>query len=238
METPIRKYKIKDVDFIITADTIIESASKKQPFLVKKRANWTPDFFEEIKQLIEKATQNHLGVDSAKKLRDATQTVYTIANQANRLLAELKVQIEEDFKDNKTQKLEILNNLGFTAYNTAAKTGDQEAMINLLYQYKKNLTPDLAIAIVSKGTAQQTLDEISTLADQLKTANVFQESNKGERKEVTAQAINDFNTIYDKIISIARIASKLYSEDKASSDQFSFSKVAKTLNFSKSKTTS
>jgi plasmid maintenance system antidote protein VapI len=238
METPIRKYKVKDVDFIITADTIIDAAIKKQPFLVTKRATWSVDFFKEIKQLIEKATQDHLGVDSSKKLRDASQTVYTIVNQAKVLLAELKVQIEEDFKDNKTQQQEILNNLGFTSYNTAAKTGDQEAMINLLYQYKKNLTPELANTIVSKGTAQQTLDEINTLADQLKTANVFQESNKGERKEVTAQAINDYNAIYDKVISIARIASKLYSKDKASSDQFSFNKVAKTLNFSKSKTIS
>ena len=62
---------------------------------------------------------------------------------------------------------------------------------------------------------------------------MFQEGKKGTRKELTAAAIIEFNIIYDKIISITRIATKFYKNDKAKTDQFSFTKVAKNINNTK-----
>ncbi len=234
MENPQRMYKIKDVDFIITADTIINSTINNQAFLQTKRATWTLPFFEAIKTQIDQATQDHLGVDSAKELRDATQIVYTITSAALHDLAELKVQIEEDFKNNPTQQKEILNTLGFKNYFFNARKGDQEALIDLLYQFKTNLSQQLNDEIVAKGTAQETIDAVIDQANALKDADVFQEGKKGTRKEITAAAITEFNNIYDKIISIARISAKLFKTDKAKSDQFSFSNVSKTINKQKS----
>ena len=230
METPKTNYNVKSVDFLIASDTIIDSAIANQEFLVTKRANWTLLFFQAIKTQIDKAIQDHLGVDGAKQLRAASQIVYTIVAKAIIELAEIKVQIEEDFKDNPTQKVEILNTLGFTPYFFDARKGDQEALINLLFQFKTNLTRPLNDEIVAKGTAQATLDAIINSADALKDADVIQEGKKGTKKEITAEAINEFNNIYDKIISITRIATKFFKNDKAKSDQFSFAKVSKNIN--------
>ena len=233
METPKTKYNVKSVDFLIASDTIVDSAIANQEFLVTKRANWTLLFFLAIKTQIDKAIQDHLGVDGAKQLRESTQIVYAIVANALTELAEIKVQIEEDFKDNPTQKVEILNTLGFTPYFFNARKGDQEALINLLYQFKKNLTQQLNDEIVAKGTAQATLDAVITRADALKQADVIQEGKKGTKKEITAEAIKEFNNIYDKIISITRIATKFFKNDKAKSDQFSFDKVSKNINNTK-----
>lgn len=233
MTTITRNYSTKDVDFLITADTIINSAIANQPFLETKRSIWKPAFFQDIKTQINNAIETYLGVDSAKALRDASQVVYAIVTPANAILAEVKVQIEEDFKDTPTQKNEILNNLGYTSYFGEARRGDQEGLINLLYQFKTNLSPELTTTIVNKGTAQASLDEIISYADQLKNANVTQEGAKGTRKEITNEAIIEFNNIYDKIISIARIASKFYKNNKPLADQFSFVKVAKNINNTK-----
>ena len=233
MTTITRNYSTKDVDFLITADTIINSAIANQPFLETKRSIWKPAFFQDIKTQINNAIETYLGVDSAKALRDASQIVYAIVTPANAILAEVKVQIEEDFKDTPTQKNEILNNLGYTSYFGEARRGDQEGLINLLYQFKTNLSPELTTTIVNKGTAQASLDEIISYADQLKNANVTQEGAKGTRKEITNEAIIEFNNIYDKIISIARIASKFYKNNKPLADQFSFVKVAKNINNTK-----
>jgi hypothetical protein len=237
MTIPVRKYSTKDVDFLITSDTIINSAIANQPFLATKRSTWTVSYFQDIETQIENAIQTYLGIDNAKQLRDASQTVYAIVTPANTILSEVKVQIEEDFKDTPTQKTEILNTLGYTTYFASARRGDQEGLINLLYQFKTNLTPQLATTIVNKGTAQASLDEIISYADQLKNANVIQESAKGTRKEITAEAITEFNAIYDKIISIARIATKFYKDNKPLADQFSFTKVAKNINNTKKPTT-
>ncbi|MGV9003447.1 hypothetical protein [Flavobacterium sp.] len=231
METPQRKFKVKAVDFIIAADTIIDSAIANQPFLETKRANWTMPFFQAIKQQIDDATQSYLGMDSARELRLATQQVYTIQGNALTELAELKVQIEEDFKDIPTQKKEILNTLGFTAHIFNARKGDQEALIDLLFQFKTNLSSELNDTLVEKGIAQASIDKAIDFADQLRVADVRQEGKKATRKELTAEAITELNIIYEKIISICRISAKFFKVDKAKSDQFSFAKVAKAINY-------
>ena len=62
--------------------------------------------------------------------------VLTLQSQALKDLAEFKVQIEQDFKNTLVQKTEILTQLGFTTYHKSAQKGDQEGLVNLLFQFK------------------------------------------------------------------------------------------------------
>ena len=230
MTAPARKFKAKAVDFIIASDTILDSAIANKTFLQSKRSTWADPFFQDIKAQINDATQTYLGMDSAVALRQSTKSVYIIVATAYADLAEVKVQIEEDFKDNPSQKNEILTTLGFTTYFVAAQNKDQESLINLLFRFKTNLTPVLSAEIVAKGTAQASLDNIIAYADQLKDADVSQEGNKAQRQVLTADAIIEFNDIYSKVISITRIAAKFYKNNPALSDQFSFTKVVSRMN--------
>jgi hypothetical protein len=230
MTTPARKFKSKAVDLIIASDTILDSAIANKTFLQSKRSTWADPFFQDIKTQIDLATQTYLGMDTAQTLRQSTQQIYNIVATAYADLAEVKVQIEEDFKDDQIQKNEILNSLGYTPYFATARNKDQEALINLLFQFKTNLSPILAAKIVAKGTAQASLDSIIAYADQLKDADISQEGNKAQRKVMTEEAITEFNNIYDKVISITRIAAKFYKNNPVLSDQFSFSKVVSRMN--------
>lgn len=230
MAPTTRIYKVKDVDMLVTSSTITETAIRNKDFLQTKRSTWADPYFEDFKNRINTATQTHLGVDSAKDLRQATQSITLIQNQSLQNLAELKVQITEDFKSDKPRRDEILKQLGFTEFHKNSQNGDQEALIQLLFQFKKNLTAGLQDEIVTKGTAKAVLDTITGYADTLKNANVSQESFKGMRKTITAAAINEFNAIYDQVISICKIAAKFFKDKADMKDQFSFSKVSKTLN--------
>lgn len=226
-----RIYNVKDVDMLLTIDTIIDSAIENKGFLQSKRSTWADPYFENIKQQIDIVIQKHLGVDSAKELRAATNVVKTIQAKALIDLAEIKVQIEQDFKTTPDRKLEILTQLGFTNYyKPAAASKDQEALINLLYQYKTNLTPELKAEIVSKGTAEAALNVIIDYADTLKNANVTQEGNKGTRKEITNEALQAFNEIFSTVTSIAIIAAKFFKGNQIKKDLFSFNKISKALN--------
>ena len=141
------------------------------------------------------------------------------------------MQIEQDFKATPDRKTEILTQLGFNSYfKLATSSRDQEALIDLLFQYKTNLTPELKTEIVDKGTAEAALDNITDYADTLKNANVSQEGDKGTRKEITNEAIQAFNGVYNSVSSIAIIAAKFYKADPAKKDLFSFNKVSKALN--------
>ena len=201
-------------------------------FLQAKRSTWADPFFEDLKTNIQTTTKTYLGKDAAKDMRQATQIVLSIQANALTDLAELKVQIEQDFKNNPIQKSEILTQLGFSNYHKSAQKGDQEALINFLFQFKNNLTPILSTLIVTKGTAQTTLNTIVQYADTLKDANITQETYKGTRKEITAEAISAFNLIYNQVISIAKISQNFFKTDKNKQAQFSFSKVSATLNSS------
>jgi len=230
METVTRNYSVKDVDMLVTASTIVESAIANKTFLQSQRSTWADPFFDNLKQQIETATQTHLGVDSAKDMRGATQALLAIQKQATKDLALCKVQVEEDFKKDTTRRTEIFKQLGFTEFLKKAQTGDQEALIQLLYQFKKNCTPDLQAEIVEKGTSKTTLATIITYADNLIAANVTQEGFKASRKTVTAEGITAFNEIFDQVMTICKISAKFYLNNPAVKDQFSFSKVSKTLN--------
>ena len=228
-----RNYKCKDVEMLITAATINDSAIKNKTFLQSKRANWADPFFEDFKDQIDQTIEDYLGLDSAKQLRDSTKIVLEIQANAMKDLAELKTQIDADFKSNPAQRTEILTTLGFNTYYTAVKNKDQEALVNLLFQFKTNLTPEVRTKIIDQGTAPATLDTIILYAEELKNANITQEGNKGARKEITAEAVTAFNAIYDKVINIAVISAKFYKDKPELKDQFSFTKVKNKLNLTK-----
>jgi hypothetical protein len=237
MTTNARKYNVKDVEMLTIAGTIVENAIANKTTLQAKRSTWGDPFFETLKTKIETTTDTYLGKDVAKDMRQATQIVHSIQVQALSDLSEFKTQVEQDFKKDPVQKTEILKELGFALYHKTAQAGNQEALVNLLYQFKKNLTPALATEIVALGTAQATIDNIIGYANTLKTANVNQETYKGSKKEVTAEAIIAFNELYDQVISIARIASNFYKTEKTKQQLFSFTKVSANLSGKSTKPT-
>ena len=227
--TITRAYNGKDIDMLTSCATIIEHAIEHKPFLLAKRANWTDPFFPNIQTRIENAFSNILGIDNAQQMREATQVVTGIQTNALKDLAEFKVQVMEDFKNNKTRLDEILTRLNFTANHKAAQSKDQEALIQLLLTFKQNMTPALQTEITNAGTAAALITAIIGYADVLKASNVTQETMKGDRKVVSQAGVKEFNEIYKQVISIAKISAKFFKDDKALKEKFSFAKIKSNL---------
>lgn len=235
--TITRNYKKKDIEMLTAIEVIIDNAIANKVFLQSKRTTWADPFFDNIKTQIQTTADTHLGRDAARNMRLASQTVYTIQATALTNLSELKIQIEQDYKQQPTDKTEILTNLGFTTYHKQSQNGDQEALVNQLFQYKTNLTPTLKAELIAKGIAEITLDAITAQAQSLKDTNISQETFKGTRKEITNEAITAFNQIYDTVISIANISKNFYKTDPIKKQQFSFTKVTANLNSQSTTTT-
>lgn len=229
MTSTHRDYRTKDVDMLIASATIIQSAIAEKDFLQAKRPAWADPFFDDIKERIDDAIANILGIDSAKDLRQATQAILAIEASALRDLAEAKIQISEDFKSDKTRRDELLHQLGYVTFHKAAQSGDQEALISLLFRFMANLTPEVKTEITAAGTAATLLDAITAYADQLKDANISQETFKGSRKTITADALGELNAIYSQVISICKIAANLFKDKPHLRDQFSFTAVSSLL---------
>jgi hypothetical protein len=224
-----RMYKGKDVEMLMSVSTLLETAIANQDFLVLKRSIWAPPFFDNLKNRVDTIFKTHLGIDSAKDMRQSTLALLGIQKNAIKDLALVKVQVEEDFKKDKPRQTEILKQLGFTAHLKDVQNKDQEALITLLYMFKNNL-PGLRAEIEAKGTDKNSLDTIVAYADTLKNANVSQETFKSSKKTITADALADFNGIYSDVISVCKIAAKLFADKPHLKEQFSYSKVLKALN--------
>jgi hypothetical protein len=221
-----RKYNCSDVVLLTTAATVVENAIFNKSDLIAKRSTWADPFFADLGLRIDSLTKKYIGVDSAKSLRNATIALKEIQLKSLTKLGDVKAQIEADFVKEPTTQKELLTSLGFTAYYTQAADKNQEATVNLLFQFKQNMTVATKTKITAKGTAAATIDEIVSYADTLNDANITQETFKSNRPNITEEAVKEFNELYIDITSIGKIVQRFYKDDKALKETFSFTKIA------------
>jgi len=224
-----RNYSYKDVDMILASRTIAGSFAANIAELSAVRSDWTEPYATGLVSRISQAIENYLGIDPKKELRNATSGLAAIQASAKRDLSFFKTQVSEDFKGEPAVRDEMLNTLGFTRYLRGVQNNNQEALIQLLYTFKNNMTETLRNRITAKGMSPALIDNIAGYAETFTLANVGQESLKSSTKEITEEAAEVFNSIYDEIIGICKKVSVYYQYDPVKKEQFTFRKVAANL---------
>jgi hypothetical protein len=211
---------------LTTASTIGKSFQSNIATLAPVRSNYTVAYATDLNLRIATTMETWLGADALKVLRDATTSLATLQVPAMRDLSFFKTQIAEDFKKEPAMLAEMLNNLGFTKHLAKVQLGNQEALSELLFAFKKNMTDDLKLQLVAKGMGAGLIDNIMGYASNFAEANVAQENSKNSAKEITQEGVDAFNAIYDEVISICKIAAKYFKDEPLKKEQFTFSKVA------------
>lgn len=223
-----RKYRGTTAEMLISLSSLTEAAISHKATLIAKRSTWADPFFGDHNTRIEAAINTYLGVDSAKTLRNQTSTLKTLVGPAYTNLGDVKVQLEQDFKDNPDRLNELKTTLGYNAHWSTQTRTDQEILIQLLYQFKQNLTPAIRTELEAKGISGPSLTAITDAASDLMAANITQESLKQARKELTEAAVIALNKLYDDTIAIATISHRFF-QSSVIKDQFSYSKILKNL---------
>jgi hypothetical protein len=224
-----RNYKYKDVIMLVAAKAILNSVLDNLGTLGAVRTNWTEAYVTDLIERIENDIETYLGLDKKQPLRDATAVLNAIVNPAMFDLALVKTQIEVDFASKAT---EIKKALGI---NKKLGENDQEGLIEMLYAFKKGMTPKLKTDITAKGTNPELIDRIVGYASQLQQANLVQEGQKGTTKEVSQEAVDAFNAVYSEVIGICKIASKVFKDNPLKQELFTFTKVARKMGAAKEK---
>ncbi len=220
-----RKYSFKDVDVLMTAQTIATSFDTLLPELSLVRTDWTSTYSTALKTKIDNVLNTQLGVDSKKSLREASALLESIMLPAQRDVAFFKTQIDGDFKKEPAKRDEILKTLGFTKSLKEVQIGKHHAMVQLLYSFKTNMTETLRKDITAKGMNDSLIATIISYADSFKSANITQENFKETTKGITKEMADSFNDIYDEIIDICKKVSAYYKNEPLKKEQFNFSKI-------------
>ncbi len=228
-----RSYSCSDVDMLTVSRTIAERFRTNISVLSTVRTDWTEQYADELNARLISLMEKNLGIDSKKNLRNASMALNEIHIPARRDVSFFKTQIEEDFKDKPNLRDELLNNLGFTKYLRDVQKGNQEALIQLLNAFRKNMNEAVRKEITEKGLNNALINNIIGYTSSFENANISQETFKASSKEVTKEVRDSFNAMYDEIIGICKKVSKYYHYEPLKAEQFSFSKVLRNLGASK-----
>ncbi|MBK8806132.1 MAG: hypothetical protein IPO21_05620 [Bacteroidales bacterium] len=224
-----RNYSCKDVDMLMASKSIASSFKTNIAELSAVRTDWNETYSTDLITKIDNAIETHLGIDTKKELRSATAALTSIQVPAKRDISFFKTQIDEDFKKETAKRDEILTTLGFAKHLRGVQKSNHESLIQLLYQFKTNMTETLRKDITDKGLNSTLIDNIIGYANAFIQANATQETFKGSSKETTQEVTDVFNAIYDEIIGICKKASNYYQYEPLKKEQFTFSKALSSL---------
>ena len=227
MSNPKNLFQGTTVEMLVATGTIIQNIFHHKVFLQTKRPDWTDSFLQGLADANNDLFNTYVGKTNNTQLKTQTLLVLSLSKTAKTNLSEFKVQIKTGFRTNKDREKEILASLGITKYLKDATRGDQESLIALLYQFKQNLTPALKMEINTAGMSPDTMQTIIDLAQELKSANVEQESFKMLRKELTVQDITALNDYYIKVTNISIPARVFFKGNKLAQNEFSYNYVLK-----------
>ncbi len=222
-----KNYNCKDVNMVMAAQIIVGFLELYQADLVLIRSNWTMEYVNDLKQRIHHIIQNYVGLDRYNLLRQATSELNDMAVPAHRDLSFLKTQIQTDFSGSSEN---ILKELGLTSRLAQARRGNQEALSSMLLTFRRGMTEDLKERIVSKGTNPELIERIIGYTDRVMEQNTRQEQLKLQTTNVSHEAREALNGLYNEIIGICKIASSYYVNDPARKNNFTFTQVIKRMN--------
>ena len=223
-----RNYNCKDVDMLVSSNVVLENFDHHLDQLIAKRKSWKNPFAKNLQFKIDNAL-DILGVNTKVEQTKTTRELVTTQKQATDNLLTFKIQLEVDFEDDPDTLRQMENNLGFSRLYNAARSGEQEALIQLLSVFKQNMSPALKKKIVQAGMNGEIIDELIDMRDQINKLNIKQEALKGSTVNDTALNVDELNAIHRQVIGICKIAPRLLPDVPTASEDFSFSRILNRL---------
>ena len=223
-----RKYKCKDADMLVTSNVVMKNFDQHKAILLIKRKTWADPFAADLQKDIDDALEL-LGINTKTQQTEVTSELITLQKQALENLATFKIQLEVDFEEEPKELKKIENKLGFARHYDQVRTGDQQALVQLLTAFRKNMSPKLKKQIEAAGIDGQIMEDLIDMRDPINDTNIQQEALKGSTPNDTALNVEELNATYKKVIGICKIAPRLLPEVATASDDFSFSRILSRL---------
>ena len=235
--TEVRVYTGGDAA-MLTALSVLMGVITQAPiktFLLSKRGNWNTAFFKSLTDAIDAAFKDVLGIDNKTGQTKASKALYDAMDKVKPKLKSFRDQVIIDFEDD-NREAAILTSLGFDLWPKVQKDY-QEALVELLSIFTKNMTATLQAEIVAAGIDVSYIADIKSYADIIKNKNVAQEISKKDKKTVTDDGVKQLNKIFTDVNKVVKTAAVLFTEagDKLNAEKFSYVKTLATLTSSKIK---
>ncbi len=207
MPTPLdRKYDISDAN-------MLSDANNKRAYFIEDQvdfANFDLDFaspYEANWLTTIEAAETFVDDETVlDQITGKTQTLNTIMGDCRDYYQGAKHFVEKAFPNNPAVQKEF----GFNDYDEARKT--QPKMVLFMYKFHK-VAQQYNVELIAKNYSQIMIDGIKTLADNLKAANVDQDTFIGNRGVKTSTRSTLHNNVWDITTLICKTGKRLYRDD-------------------------
>ncbi len=197
-----RTYPGKEVNVILLGDMVLQYAREDQDELSAIDPDINEASLNRLDADLDTASTQYLGFKSTDDLKQATRVFTGIQGDALTKLGIVKRRIQSKFRRNEADRTFLLDMLGFTElFDEARYNGSQSTLVDLLYTYQAKL-PEARTLLSSKNIPLTIINAPSLLADNLRSANVTQDTFKISGQEFTGEKRVFFNSIWDRILEI------------------------------------
>jgi|GEM_PF-1050460 len=217
-----RFYSSRDVDMLTACLILIGRAIDIKEELALKRPAWADPYFPKLKEEIELAYNEQLGVDSNVEMRSKTIEAEKERKNSVDLLRLLKAELEIAYRPDTTRRDELLKQFGLFGNQFTRK---QQDVLEQLHRAKLSLSKELIAEMTAKGVDPVLLAKIAKQADVARLTFSEQKNTKGLRKDITANSISELNKIFCDVMDICRLIQILYSADNQTKQKFCFTTV-------------
>lgn len=224
-----RAYNDPDVVMLTGGLTLVEAAKNHVVILQVRRTTWTLGYFTGLEDEIKAAMKDHLGLTPEAARIAATAVVMTNFSTMRTDARKLMVDIENLEGLPADRRTTLLRSLGYDEHYTDVVAKKAEALTELLFKIEKNLTADVRTELTTLGVNDQLLGRLLGYAEGFTKSRVQQTALKLSQKEITDEAIKEFNRLYERIIGISKVAQDEFKKDKSIKQQFSYHAVTSKL---------
>lgn len=218
--TTLRLFPAPVTNYLTAAEVIATHGLTYNAELLEEDTTLTREVIQQFITDVIKAKNRYIGQDKRSDQRDATDQVENKMFALRKPLKSILNIIENKFGE--AESAELLNKLGYTAWwRPATRSQSQRAMIELLKQFRDNLTDERRDLLLEKGANPNYLQIISTEAEKFDTANTAQEVKKGESVVLTQEAVIAINALHLRLRDILDAGKNAFSADRVRRRLFS-----------------
>ena len=218
-----RYYRQSDVDMLIAASAMVESAREHKEALCQSRSTYTDAYFDKLEKSIGEEFEQ-VGTDAAEQKKEATKALNEMMKAIIRDVVDFRTHINNDFKRKKQDKQIIFDQLGFNECWPRARRS-QMIMTKFMARFHKGMTPELKARLVRRGMNAELIDRLSGYLFRFKDTNVSQKALKGSQPIKTAERVKQLNKLFDEVMMIGNIAKRVFRDEREKYKLFCYIKV-------------
>jgi hypothetical protein len=224
-----RMFKGSAIQMLLASKIIMENAILLVAKIKALRPKWDEKYLAGVSDTVSGILKNDFGYDASASIKEKTEEVLAKEGTAKVLLQQVKMQLELDFRKDEAKSQRFLIALGLDSAKHISNAS-QDMVVEMLSKFRKNLTPAMEKELVDAGMSPQTFTDLKLLADDFPVLDVEQEVLKSTQKEISAALNDKLNTIYDEVITIAKMASSML-PDKLDAEKFNFTRTLKQVGY-------